>query len=97
MFEIEFAVPAREHIMALSKRAQRMVLDAVEARLRHQADQPARNRKRLHENPLAPWELRVGSWRVFYDVHAEENRVSILAVGRKEHNTLSIGGEEVEL
>ena len=65
MFEIEFALPAREHIKALRKRDQRLVLDAVDARLRNEPDQPARNRKHLQDNPLAPWELRIGAFRVF--------------------------------
>jgi mRNA-degrading endonuclease RelE of RelBE toxin-antitoxin system len=56
-----------------------------------------RNRKRLRPNPLAPWELRVGDLRVFYDVDAEASCVRIVAVGRKEHNRLIIGGEEVTL
>jgi mRNA-degrading endonuclease RelE of RelBE toxin-antitoxin system len=97
MFEIEFARPAREHLKALRKRDQQIVLDAVETRLRHQPDRPARNRKRLEENPLAPWELRVGALRVFYDVKQDEKLVIVLAVGWKEHNVLRIGGEEVDL
>jgi hypothetical protein len=37
--------------------------------------------------------------RVFYDVVAEADRqvVKIKAVGHKEHNTLYIGGAEVQL
>jgi len=38
-----------------------------------------RNRKKLRPNPLAPWELRIGKARVFYDV---EESVSLKA-GRK--------------
>jgi mRNA-degrading endonuclease RelE of RelBE toxin-antitoxin system len=51
----------------------------------------------LEENALAPWELRVGDFRVFYDVDAGAERVVVIAVGTKEHNTLRIGGEEIEL
>jgi hypothetical protein len=32
MFEIQFALPAREHVRALRKRDQQIVLDAVEKR-----------------------------------------------------------------
>jgi mRNA-degrading endonuclease RelE of RelBE toxin-antitoxin system len=97
MFEIEFAGPAREHLKALRKRDQQIVLDAVEAQLRHRPDQPTQNRKRLEDNRLAPWELRIGAFRVFYDVKQDEKLVSVLAVGQKEHNVLRIGGEEVQL
>jgi mRNA-degrading endonuclease RelE of RelBE toxin-antitoxin system len=58
-----------------------------------------RNRKRLGENELSDWELRVQSFRVFYDVIADEERhvVKVKAVGHKERNTLYIGGSEVQL
>ena len=55
------------------------------------------NRKRLEDNPLAPWELRVGDFRVFYDVSPDERHVLVVAVGQKTHNTLRIGGEEIAL
>jgi mRNA-degrading endonuclease RelE of RelBE toxin-antitoxin system len=53
----------------------------------------------LGENELSDWELRVQTFRVFYDVVTEEERqvVKIKAVGHKEHNTLFIGGKEVQL
>jgi len=49
------------------------------------------------EKRLAPWELRVGDFRVFYDVNASEEQVVVLAIGQKTHNTLRIGGEEIDL
>ncbi len=49
-------------------------------------------------NPLAPWELRVGDLRIFYDVESEgEGIVRILAVGRKEGSVLRVTGKEVKL
>jgi mRNA-degrading endonuclease RelE of RelBE toxin-antitoxin system len=57
-----------------------------------------RNRKPIRENKIAPWELRIGSLRIFYEVVSQESDVvRILAVGRKEGNRLIIAGEEVEL
>jgi hypothetical protein len=47
--------------------------------------------------PLAPWELRVGDFRVFYDVILEKATVVVVAVGQKVHNKLFIGGEEIVL
>ena len=96
-FEIELSPRAREHVKALRKRDQQTILDAIEVQLRYQPDQETRNRKPLEDNPLAPWELRVGDFRVFYDVKRAENLVVIVAVGKKIHNTLRIGGEEVQL
>ena len=57
----------------------------------------SRNSKLLRDNPLADWELRIGKFRVFYDVDSDEPTVRIVAVGHKEHNTLFIGGEEIKL
>ena len=62
MFEIDISPDAMDHIKALRKRDQQMVLDAIKLRLRHEPHKPARNRKRLDDNPLVPWELRVGSF-----------------------------------
>ena len=60
-------------------------------------EEETRNRKLLRDNPVADWELRVGEFRVFYEVDVDEHRVRIVAVGHKEHNRLFIGGEEIEL
>jgi len=39
----------------------------------------------------------VGNFRVFYDVDLEAERVVVNAVGKKQHNKLTIGAEEIEL
>jgi hypothetical protein len=52
----------------------------------------------MRPNPVAPWELRIGNLRVYYDVQdAPEAVVSVLAVGVKERNQVRIGNEVVEL
>jgi mRNA-degrading endonuclease RelE of RelBE toxin-antitoxin system len=56
-----------------------------------------KNRKSLRDNPIAPWELRVGKYRVFYEVNEPRQMVSIVSVGHKEHNVLLIGGKEVQI
>ena len=67
----------------------RGVLDATETQLRDSPTAPARNRKLL-VNLIPPWpaeppiwELRVGSYRVFYDVSAAEEVVSVRAIRKK--------------
>src|SRR5438105_95285 len=96
-FRIVFSQRARENLEGLRKRDQQIVVDAIEAQLVHQPGQSTRQRKRLEDNDLAPWELRVGDLRVFYDIDGENNLVIILAVGQKTHNRLRVGGEEIEL
>jgi hypothetical protein len=59
---------------------------------------PVRNRKPLKANPIAPWELRIGHLRVYFDVEEEPERVvEIRAVGLKDRDRVLIGGEEVKL
>jgi hypothetical protein len=71
------------------------VLQAVDAQLAHQPTAETRNRKPMRPNPLAPWELRVGEVRVYYDVSEHPSpTVSIRAVGIKRRNQVWIGKEE---
>jgi len=51
----------------------------------------------MRAHRIAPWELRVGHVRVYYDVDDEAHEVTIVAAGVKEHNCVRIGTEEVEL
>ncbi len=49
-------------------------------------------------NPVAPWELRLGNLRIYYDIGVEpEPFVVILAVGVKKRNRIYIGGKEIDL
>ena len=52
----------------------------------------------MRPNPLAPWELRVGDLRVYYDVeHRPRPTVYVRAVGVKQRNRVCIGKEVIEL
>ncbi|MEI6310244.1 MAG: hypothetical protein WCP58_11460 [bacterium] len=51
----------------------------------------------MQENPVSDWELRIGQYRVFYDVDIDYSIVRVLAVGEKEEIKLTIGGKEVAL
>jgi hypothetical protein len=55
-----------------------------------------RNRKGLRSNPFSDWELRVGRVRVFYEVDTARGGVSIVGVGIRKGNRLTIGGREIE-
>src|SRR5436309_1293069 len=94
-YEIVFTPRAKANLSKLRKRDQQVVVAAIEVQLTHEPGTKTRNRKPLEENPLAPWELRVGNFRVFYDVEEESATVVIVAIGRKARNTLYIDGEEI--
>ena len=52
----------------------------------------------MRPNPVAPWELRIGKFRVYYDVEEEPRSVVyVRAVGAKERDRVRIGKEVIEL
>ena len=97
MYEIEFTPSAHKDLKALKKPEQTEVLEGIETQLRHEPTVETRNRKRLDPNDIADWELRVGKFRVFYDVDEGVKIVSIEAIGFKRGNVLFIRGERREL
>ena len=73
----------------LDAHGRRRLLDAVDTQLLSEPTPPTRNRKLLvslippwtAEPPI--WELRVGEYRIFYDVAEEERVVCVRAIRRK--------------
>ena len=97
-FEIEYSPDTVEHIRALRPGQRSVLFGAVDRHLQNEPDRETRNRKPMRPNPLAPWELRVGSLRVYYDIEMEpEPRVLIRAVGVKVGNRVLIGREAMRL
>jgi len=97
-YVVEFAKSVRVQIKSLSGRQRREVVQAIERKLLHEPLKETRNRKPLQPNPVAPWELRVGSLRVFYEVsEGQPGVVRVLAVGLKQGNILRIADKEVRL
>ena len=97
-YRIEYSPDTENHFRALTTRQQMTVIDAVERQLQHQPAVETRNRKPMRPNPIAPWELRIGNLRVYYDVEDEpEHVVYILAVGIKDRNSVRIGREVIKL
>lgn len=94
--EIARSVLAQLNGLTASERAR--VLGAIGRQLGNEPLRETRHRKPLRPNPIAPWELRVGALRVFYDVDTDGAKtVRILAVGRKTGNVLRIAGREIKL
>jgi mRNA-degrading endonuclease RelE of RelBE toxin-antitoxin system len=93
-FIVEVSEDAERHLSQLGARDRTILIDVIEEPLTHEPTVPTRRRKLLRENPLATWELRVGDYRVFYNVDAVQSVVILIAVGRKVHNALYIEGKE---
>jgi mRNA-degrading endonuclease RelE of RelBE toxin-antitoxin system len=97
-YRIEYSPAALDHLRGLTARQQAIVLATVDAQLLHQPAVETRNRKPMRPNPLAPWELRIGNLRVYYDAEEEpELIVNIRALGVKKRNRIIIGGKEFKL
>jgi mRNA-degrading endonuclease RelE of RelBE toxin-antitoxin system len=98
-FEVAFTRPAAEHVRSYRKYDQKIILDTIDEQLTHEPTTETQNRKKLSDNELSDWEMRVGDFRVFYDVLIDDERgiVKIKAVGHKEHNVLRISDKEVPL
>jgi mRNA-degrading endonuclease RelE of RelBE toxin-antitoxin system len=97
MKRFEYSPSAVEQLQVLEAGPTRAVLDSVDEQLQHQPTVETRNRKPMRPNPIAPWELRIGHLRVYYEVDTARSVVRILAVGVKERNVVRIGREGLEL
>ena len=97
-YVIEYSPEAEDHMRWLTARQQTIVLDAVDRQLLNQPNVETRNRKPMRPNPVAPWELRIGNLRVYYEVNDDpQPTVVVLAVGIKDRDRVRIGGEPVKL
>jgi len=95
---IEFADSVKAQLKRLTVNHRAMIIDHIDKQLVHKPLTETRNKKPLRPNPIAPWELRIGMLRVFYEVPSDEPMiVRILAVGHKKGNKLFIAGQEVKL
>ena len=89
-YEIVIHELADEELERFRVHDQRRIVGAIKKQLRDQPTTPTRNRKCLE--PLIPafeyvpplWELRVGDFRVFYDVDESRRMLHIRSVRRKE-------------
>jgi mRNA-degrading endonuclease RelE of RelBE toxin-antitoxin system len=97
-YAIKYSPETIGHLRALTARQRAIVFNAVEEQLRFEPLVQTRNRKLMRPNPLAPWELRIGELRVYYDVEgASDPTVVIHAIGIKDRNRVVIGDKEAEL
>lgn len=97
MFRIEFTSDALSDLEALRKYDQQRVMRELQEQMTHEPAIETRRRKRLRPHRLAEWELRVGDFRVFYDVDSDAGLVRIVAIAVKAGNRLFVHGEEFDL
>lgn len=97
-YRIEITPEADEHLAALSAHERSTLIAAIGEQLRHQPTVQTRHRKHLRPNQVAPWLLRVGHMRVYYEAKTGlESVVTVRAIGIKVRERVTIGGMEVDL
>jgi mRNA-degrading endonuclease RelE of RelBE toxin-antitoxin system len=93
-FTVSFTAIAEANLRWFSAYSQRIILDGVELHLQHQPMRTSRRIKSLRPNPIAGWELRLGDYRVLFDVDKIKQNVIIQIVGEKRGNRLLVQGKE---
>ncbi len=96
-YPIRFTPTASAQLRALRKYDQVRIRDEMVRQLTDKPDEETRHKKLINSELLSTYELRVGDFRVFYDIDADTMEVVIAAIGVKWHNRLFFEGEEVEL
>jgi mRNA-degrading endonuclease RelE of RelBE toxin-antitoxin system len=94
-FLVTLSPSAAEDLDYFSAFEQRVIMAAIHRFLTTDARIETKRRKRLQDNPIAPWGLKRGNYRIFYDIL--DPNVDMLAIGYKEHNDLFIRGRKVAL
>jgi mRNA-degrading endonuclease RelE of RelBE toxin-antitoxin system len=91
MYKIRFSVGVESELRRLRVFDQRRILEEIQRQLDREPLKPTKRRKLL-ENVAPPedwgseppfWQLKVGDFRVFYDVDQEKRTVFMLAVRKK--------------
>jgi len=89
MFNVRFAEGVAQDLKRVPVFYRNQILDAIKRQLVNTPDSETRNRKILvklvtpWEGIEPVWELRVGDYRVFYDVSRDNEVVYVRAVRRK--------------
>ena len=93
-FAIKVTAGAEADLRSFTAYARRIILDGLEVHLRYQPSQETRRLQPMRPNPVAGWELRLGDYRVLYDVDEIQRLVTVQVVGEKKGNRLIVQGEE---
>ena len=83
MYDVEFTPEVIEDLKSFRKFEQQTIISGIDTQLRHEPTVETRNRFRMRPNDVAEWELRIGKYRVFYNVENDVQIVSIEVVGFK--------------
>jgi hypothetical protein len=101
-FDLIYDPEFKSHLQLVEPKYRSLIRSTLEEQLPFSADVETQNRKPL-KRPVpfsADWELRFGPgnrFRAFYSVNHERHEMILVALGIKERERITIGGEEVPL
>lgn len=103
-YDIQITDEAEADLAYYRANERKLIIDGITTQLTYEPTKETSNRKRLRETTMATWELRIGKYRVFYEIETDINlqpddvaTVLIISVGHKEHNVLYIRGKVVKV
>lgn len=97
MYEIQFTPEAIEDLRSFRKFEQQIIISDIDTQLNYEPTVETHNRFQMRPNEVAEWELRIGRYRVFYNVENDAQIVSIEVVGFKRGNQLFVHGKRRDL
>lgn len=92
MYEIEYLQDAELDLRYFRKHEQQLILSAIERQLRFQPTTITKNRFRREPSGISAWELRIGLFRVYYDVEETVRIVAVIRIGEKPNNEIYFRG-----
>ncbi len=97
MYEIEYTQVALDDLKWFRKHEQKTIVQTIDTQLKYEPTVQTRNRKPMRPNLVGEWELRVGQFRVLYDVAETVRIVEIERIGQKRDNKFFFQGKEEDL
>jgi mRNA-degrading endonuclease RelE of RelBE toxin-antitoxin system len=97
-YEVIFSPEAQDHLRKLPARVRTLVYHQTLLHLSHEPSRTTRRRKLMAPNHFAEWELRLGDFRVYYNVDTgADPHEYLVAVARKVRDRVFLGDEEIML
>ena len=93
-FDINLTDGAQADLSWFTAYAQRIILDGIEVHLRYEPTHGSRKILAMRPNRVACWELRLGDYRILYDVDDTARVVIVQAFAEKRGNRLLVRGQE---
>ena len=96
-YQIEITYDATIDMTFFEVYERKIIIAGIKEQLTYEPLKETKNRKKLRDNPVATWELRINNYRVFYEVNNNVVTVTVVSIGMKKHNILYIRNKEVKI